>query len=217
MNKRKTTSTPVKPLPVVIHRRKNAGQIQAAKLFREFDVLFLLGPAGTGKTHAAVQLAMDSERVVITRPAVELDGERLGYLPGGPDEKLHPFMLPVLDVLRTQLGKAEAEKRFRLWEICPLAFIRGRTLDNCVAILDEAQNATRGQRKTYLTRLGKGGKMIISGDPSQSDIHGGEAFIEEVRALEAAGVAGVVWFDQSMQERSSLLKDIEGVYTKLGR
>lgn len=147
---------------------------------------------------------------------MELDGERLGYLPGGPDEKLHPFMLPVLDVLRTQLGKAEAEKRFRLWEICPLAFIRGRTLDSCVAILDEAQNATRGQRKTYLTRLGKGGKMIISGDPTQSDIHGGKAFIEEVKELERAGVAGVVWFDQSMQERSPLLADIEGVYTRLG-
>lgn len=202
--------------PVVTHRHRNAGQIEAADLFKAFDILFLLGPAGTGKTHAAVSLALNAERVIITRPAVELDGERLGYLPGGPDEKLHPFMLPVLDVLRTQLGVAEANKRFRVFEVCPLAFIRGRTLDNCVAILDEAQNATRAQRKTYLTRLGKGGKMIISGDPSQSDIRGGKAFIEEVNELERAGIAGVVRFDQSMQERSPLLEGIENVYAKLG-
>ena len=203
---------------MVTHRHRNKGQEDAAKLFREFDILFLLGPAGTGKTHAAVSLALGAERVIITRPAVELDGERLGYLPGGPDEKLHPFMLPVLDVLRTQLGVAEANKRFRVFEVCPLAFIRGRTLDNCVAILDEAQNATRAQRKTYLTRLGKGGKMIISGDPSQSDIRGGDAFVEEVKALVEAKVASVVWFDQSsgMQMRSPLLPGIENVYAKLG-
>ncbi len=186
-------------------------------MFRVFDILFLIGPAGTGKTHAAVSLALQSERVVITRPAVELDGERLGYLPGGPDEKLHPFMLPVLDVLRTQLGIVEANKRFKAFEVCPLAFIRGRTLSDCVAILDEAQNATRAQRKTYLTRLGRGGKMIISGDPSQSDIRGGgKVFLEEVAELVRAGMAGVVRFDQSMQQRSPLLEGIENVYAKLG-
>lgn len=214
MSKRRT-QPPEQPTPVVRHRQRNAGQLEAAALFREFDILFLVGPAGTGKTHAAVNLALDAERVVITRPAVELDGERLGYLPGGPDEKLHPFMLPVLDVLRTQLGAPDAAKTFKKFEVCPLAFIRGRTLDNCVAILDEAQNATRAQRKTYLTRLGKGGKMIISGDPSQSDIRGGNVFIEEVRELVDAGIAGVVWFDQSMQERSPLLAGIEKVYERL--
>lgn len=214
MSNRRPKPKPEQP-PVVTHRHRNKGQEDAARLFREFDILFLLGPAGTGKTHAAVSLALGAERVIITRPAVELDGERLGYLPGGPDEKLHPFMLPVLDVLRTQLGIAEANKRFRVFEVCPLAFIRGRTLDNCVAILDEAQNATRAQRKTYLTRLGKGGKMIISGDPSQSDIRGGDAFRAEVAALVAAGIAGVVEFDQSMQERSALLEGIENVYAKL--
>jgi phosphate starvation-inducible protein PhoH and related proteins len=225
LSKAKTTTPPENPVtPVISFPRRNEGQKLAAKLFygdpkkgiKPKDIIFLLGPAGTGKTHAAVSLAMQAEWVVITRPAKELEDESLGYLKGGLEEKLHPYMLPILDVLRTQLGKAEAEKKFLTFDVCPLAFVRGRTFSNCVAILDEAQNATRNQRKTYLTRLGKGGKMIISGDPTQSDINGGKAFIEEVTALEKAGVAGVVWFDQSMQERSPLLADIEGVYTRLG-
>ena len=216
MSKRRLAPLPkIDTPPVPRNRRKNAGQLEAEKLFREFDIIFLLGPAGTGKTHAAVSLALSAEWVFITRPAIELEGEELGFLKGGPDEKLNPYMQPILDVLRTQVGRAEADKVFKSFEICPLAFIRGRTFNNGVAIFDEAQNATRSQRKTYLTRLGKEGKMIISGDPSQSDRHNGDAFIEEVNALVDAGIAGVVWFNQSMQERNPILKQVEDVYSKL--
>ena len=143
------------------------------------DMVFAVGPAGTGKTVLAVIAAVEAlrqgqvERVVITRPAVEA-GERLGFLPGDLAEKVDPYLAPIWDALRSQLGEAnlKARRERREIEVAPLAFMRGRTLNNAFIIVDEAQNATILQMKMVLTRLGAGSRMIVTGDPSQVDLPG---------------------------------------------
>jgi phosphate starvation-inducible PhoH-like protein len=156
--------------------------IRALKDEDQFDMIFGVGPAGTGKTllavaYGAAQLALGKvERLVITRPAVEA-GERLGFLPGDLNEKIDPYLMPIWDALRETLG-VKAFERFReeqRIEVAPLAFMRGRTLRNSFVIVDEAQNASIQQMKMVLTRLGEGSRMAISGDPSQVDLKPGEA------------------------------------------
>ena len=155
--------------------------IRALKDEDQFDMVFGVGPAGTGKTllavaHGAAQLALGQiDRLVITRPAVEA-GERLGFLPGDLNEKIDPYLMPIWDALRETLG-AKAFEKFReeqRIEVAPLAFMRGRTLRNSFVIVDEAQNASIPQMKMVLTRLGEGSRMAISGDPSQVDLKPGE-------------------------------------------
>lgn len=136
------------------------------------------GPAGTGKTHLALVGALlalrrgSASRITLTRPAVEAAGEKLGFLPGDMESKVHPYLRPLHDILRMLLGRREAERRLRdnEIEVIPLAFMRGLTLARTITILDEAQNATVGQVKMLLTRLGHGGKMILTGDTKQSDL-----------------------------------------------
>ena len=143
----------------------------------ENDMLFAIGPAGTGKTYTAVALAVRAlknrwvKRIVLTRPAVEA-GENLGFLPGDLKDKLDPYLMPLYDALRDMLPPQKLLTYLEdgTIEVAPLAFMRGRTLDNAFAILDEAQNATRSQMKMFLTRMGKSAKFIVTGDITQIDL-----------------------------------------------
>jgi phosphate starvation-inducible PhoH-like protein len=143
----------------------------------EFDITFGIGPAGTGKTYLAVAAAVDAlqrsavQRIVLTRPAVEA-GERLGFLPGDLNQKVDPYLRPLYDALYDLMGYEQVHKAFerQALEIAPLAFMRGRTLNNAFVILDEAQNTTPEQMKMFLTRVGFGTKTVITGDVSQIDL-----------------------------------------------
>jgi phosphate starvation-inducible PhoH-like protein len=141
------------------------------------DMIFGIGPAGTGKTFLAVAAAVEAlkqervDRIVVTRPAVEA-GERLGYLPGDLNEKVDPYLQPIWDAFRSQMGENDlrARRERKQIEVAPLAFMRGRTLSNAFVIVDEAQNATIPQMKMVLTRLGEGSRMVVTGDPTQIDL-----------------------------------------------
>ncbi len=143
----------------------------------DLGLIFGVGPAGTGKTYLAVAVgaaelkAGKRERLIVARPAVEA-GEKLGFLPGALEEKVDPYMLPIWDALNECLGAQEVDRRKerREIEVAPLAFMRGRTLKNAFVIIDEAQNATVPQMKMVLTRLGRGSRMVVTGDPSQTDL-----------------------------------------------
>jgi len=147
------------------------------RLLRENDIVMALGPAGTGKSFLAVSVAITMlmekkvERVILSRPAVEA-GEKLGFLPGDMKEKVDPYLRPLYDALYELFGFEKIDKKIESGEIeiAPLAFMRGRTLKNCFAILDEAQNATETQIKMFLTRIGENSKLVVNGDPSQIDL-----------------------------------------------
>lgn len=156
---------------------RTANQLAYVDAMNKSDIVFALGPAGTGKTYLAVAMAVSRllagkcERIVLARPAVEA-GENLGFLPGDLEEKINPYLRPLNDALREMLDPAELEA-FRergMIELAPLAFMRGRTLNNSFIILDEAQNATNDQMLMFLTRLGFHSSCVISGDPSQTDL-----------------------------------------------
>ncbi len=168
--------------PTLATRRadlKPRSQNQAAYLdnIAEYDITFGIGPAGTGKTYLAVAAAVDAlqrsavQRIVLTRPAVEA-GERLGFLPGDLNQKVDPYLRPLYDALYDLMGFEQVHKAFerQALEIAPLAFMRGRTLNNAFVILDEAQNTTPEQMKMFLTRIGYGTKTVITGDVSQIDL-----------------------------------------------
>lgn len=161
-------------------RVKNFGQRQYVHAMKDNDITFGVGPAGTGKTYLAVAMAIaalkrgEVERIVLTRPAVEA-GESLGFLPGDLKEKVDPYLRPIYDALNGIFGADHTERLMErdVIEIAPLAYMRGRTLDNAFVILDEAQNTTNAQMKMFLTRLGFGSKMVVNGDVSQIDLpHG---------------------------------------------
>ena len=141
------------------------------------DMVFAIGPAGTGKTYTGVALAVSAlkekkvKRIILTRPAVEA-GENLGFLPGDLNEKLDPYMQPLYDALRDMIPNEKLKSYLEkgIIQIAPLAFMRGRTLDNAFVILDEAQNTTHAQMKMFLTRMGKNAKFMITGDPGQIDL-----------------------------------------------
>jgi phosphate starvation-inducible PhoH-like protein len=146
-------------------------------LILKHDLVFGIGPAGTGKTYLAMIAALHSllegkvQRIVLARPAVEA-GEALGFLPGDLEEKLLPYLRPLYDAMDEVLGPVEARKLVEtgVVEIAPLAYMRGRTLGKCFALLDEAQNTTRSQMMMFLTRLGEGSKMVVTGDLTQIDL-----------------------------------------------
>jgi len=156
---------------------KTSGQRKLFDAMRHYDVLFAIGPAGTGKTYLSVIYATSLlkenviKKIILTRPAVEA-GESLGFLPGDLKEKVDPYLQPLYDALYDSLGQETTEKLMekKTIEIAPLAYMRGRTLDDAFIILDEAQNTTKSQMKMFLTRLGKNSKMIINGDVTQIDL-----------------------------------------------
>lgn len=158
-------------------RAKTKNQRKMVKASSECDMVFAIGPAGTGKTYTAVALAVralkfkEVKRIILTRPAVEA-GENLGFLPGDLKEKLDPYLQPLYDALRDMISPEKLNSLLdnHIIQIAPLAFMRGRTLDNAFVILDEAQNTTHAQMKMFLTRMGKSAKFVITGDLSQIDL-----------------------------------------------
>jgi len=196
---------------------KTLNQRKLVELVDKNDMVFAVGPAGTGKTYTAVALAVralkakEVKRIVLTRPAVEA-GENLGFLPGDLKEKLDPYLMPLYDALRDMIP---AEKladmiEFGVIEIAPLAFMRGRTLDKAFVILDEAQNTTTMQMKMFLTRMGMTAKFVVTGDMSQVDLprkqKSGLAF--SLDALESVDGVGVIRMGASDVMRHSLVKKI---------
>ena len=186
-----------------------------------YDMIFGVGPAGTGKTllavaYGAAQLAAGAvERLVITRPAVEA-GERLGFLPGALEEKIDPYLLPIWDSLRDALGQKLSDKMREEGrvEVAPLAFMRGRTLNRAFIIVDEAQNATSAQMRMVLTRLGAGSRMVITGDPSQTDLHPREpsGLAHGLSILEGVEGIGVNRFNRADVVRHDLVARIVDAY-----
>ncbi len=158
-------------------RPRTAGQDAVAEAVERHEIVFVDGPAGTGKTFLAAALAVKflregrAERVVLTRPAVEA-GERLGFLPGSLEEKIDPYLRPLFDAIETFFTFEESARLIhdRRVEVLPLAFMRGRTLRRSFVVLDEAQNTTPAQMKMFLTRFGEGSRMIVAGDSSQHDL-----------------------------------------------
>ena len=153
-------------------------QRQFLQKIREHALTFCTGPAGAGKTHVSLAAALElleegaHDRIVLTRPAMEAGGEKIGFLPGDMEQKVDPYLRPLRDILHALLGKRQAEKRLAdgRVEVIPLSFMRGLTIDNAAMIVDEAQNTTPGQMKMILTRLGGNGRIVINGDDSQSDL-----------------------------------------------
>nr|WP_277998941.1 PhoH family protein [Moorella sulfitireducens] len=158
-------------------RPKTLGQLRYVQAMRRYDIVFGIGPAGTGKTYLAVVMAVNAlrnrsvERIVLARPAVEA-GEKLGFLPGDLQEKVNPYLRPLYDGLYDVLGMETAQKYMEknIIEVAPLAYMRGRTLDDAFIILDEAQNTTSEQMKMFLTRIGFGSRAVITGDVTQVDL-----------------------------------------------
>ncbi len=187
------------------------------------DIIFAIGPAGTGKTYTAVALAVralrnkEVKRIILTRPAVEA-GENLGFLPGDLKEKIDPYLRPLYDALEDMIP-AETLKNYletRVIEIAPMAFMRGRTLDNCYVILDEAQNSTQLQLKMFLTRMGPNAKMIITGDLSQIDLPKSHlsGLLQASKILK--NIKGISWVYLTIEDvvRHKLVKSIIVAYQK---
>lgn len=187
------------------------------------DMVFAIGPAGTGKTYTSVALAAralrdkEVKRIILTRPAVEA-GESLGFLPGDMKEKLDPYMQPLYDALRDMIPheKLEGFIEKKVIEIAPLAFMRGRTLDDAFVILDEAQNTTHSQMKMFLTRMGMNAKFIITGDPSQVDLplKQKSGLKEAMRILEEVKEIGFVHLTESDVVRHPVVRKIIGAYSR---
>ena len=188
------------------------------------DMLFAIGPAGTGKTYTAVALAVKAlkekevRKIVLTSPAVE-SGENLGFLPGDLKEKLDPYMQPLYDALRDMIPfeKLDSYIEKGIIQIAPLAFMRGRTLDNAFVILDEAQNTTHNQMKMFLTRMGKNAKFVINGDPGQIDLPRRQVSGLKEAMLTLKEVKGIafVYLDENDVIRHRLVKEIISAYKSL--
>lgn len=189
--------------------------------FKNNDLLFAIGPAGTGKTYTAIALAVKAfrskmvKRIVLTRPAVEA-GERLGFLPGDMKEKLDPYLQPLYDALHDMIPPKKLETLIEegTVQIAPLAFMRGRTLDNAVVILDEAQNATVNQLKMFLTRMGPNAKFIVTGDVTQIDLPARETsgLVYALKILKEVPDISTIFFDNRDIVRHKLVKDIIEAY-----
>lgn len=200
---------------------KTLGQRHYVTTIRKKEVVFGIGPAGTGKTYLAVVSAVAAlkegrvKRIVLTRPAVEA-GESLGFLPGDMQEKVDPYLRPLYDALNDMLGAdgvAKAQERGQI-EIAPLAYMRGRTLEDSFVILDEAQNTTSEQMKMFLTRLGPGSRMVITGDVTQIDLPKGKksGLIESQRILRNIEEIGFVQFTEQDVVRHALVQKIIEAY-----
>jgi phosphate starvation-inducible protein PhoH and related proteins len=202
-------------------RPKTVGQMRYLEAMRSYDIVLSIGPAGTGKTYLALAMAIDAlknkqvQRLILTRPAVEA-GEHLGFLPGDFQEKVDPYLRPLYDGLYDLLG-VELFQKYRergIIEVAPLAYMRGRTLDDSFVILDEGQNATSEQMKMFLTRLGFGSKAVITGDITQIDLPRGRySGLEEAPRI-LAGIEGIalVYLTEKDVVRHPLVQNIIKAY-----
>jgi len=205
-------------------KAQTANQRKMVELMGKNDMLFAIGPAGTGKTYTAVALAVKAlkekevKKIVLTRPAVE-SGENLGFLPGDLKEKLDPYMQPLYDALRDMIPFERLDSYIEkgIIQIAPLAFMRGRTLDNAFVILDEAQNTTHNQMKMFLTRMGKSAKFVINGDPGQIDLPRRQVSGLKEAMLTLKEVKGIafVHLDENDVIRHRLVKQIISAYKSL--
>ena len=196
-------------------------QSEYIKALKENEIVISLGPAGTGKSFLAVSVAVTLlmekkiERVILSRPAVEA-GEKLGFLPGDMKEKVDPYLRPLYDALYELFGADKINKKIESGEIeiAPLAFMRGRTLKNCFAILDEAQNATETQIKMFLTRIGENSKLVVNGDPSQIDLinKSQSGLIESKKLLKNLNEIKIIEFDHNDVVRHPLVSKIIRAY-----
>lgn len=207
-------------------RARNAAQDQYLRALKRYELVFGVGPAGTGKTWLAVAHAVQLmeqgavERLILSRPAVEA-GERLGFLPGDMRDKVDPYLRPIYDALHDLMDSRIVERGMQtgVIEVAPLAFMRGRTLTRACVLLDEAQNATSMQMKMFLTRLGEGSRMIVTGDPSQTDLPPGQTsgLSEAVALLSELDTVGRVTFSEADVVRHDLVRQIVGAYDRAAR
>ncbi|MFI3278089.1 MAG: PhoH family protein [Rikenellaceae bacterium] len=206
-----------------IIRARTHNQQRLVSLFATNDLLFATGPAGSGKTYTAIALAVKSlkerevKRIILTRPAVEA-GEKLGFLPGDMKEKLDPYLQPLYDALNDMIPPSKLQKYMEdgTVQIAPLAYMRGRTLDNAFVILDEAQNTTFSQIKMFLTRMGRNAKFIVTGDITQIDLpHKTDSgLLKAMDNLTGVRGIGIVEFDRRDIVRHPLVKDIVAAFER---
>ncbi len=202
---------------------RTEGQKHYIDALRRSDMIFVIGPAGTGKTYLAVAAAAEAlknkkvSRILLTRPAVEA-GERLGFLPGDLEAKIDPYLRPLYDALYDMFDTEKAQKMFerRVIEVAPLAYMRGRTLNDAFVILDEAQNTTPAQMKMFLTRMGFGSKMVVTGDITQTDLPSNQESGLRVASRILPGIAGLefVHLGKADVVRHSLVQRIIEAYEK---
>lgn len=205
-------------------RPKTPNQRKLIELTKKNDMVFAVGPAGTGKTYIGVALAVKAlkekriKRIIITRPAVEA-GENLGFLPGDLKEKLDPYMQPIYDALRDMIPAERLATYIEkgIIQIAPLAFMRGRTLDQAYVILDESQNTTHAQMKMFLTRMGKDAKFFITGDPGQIDLPRRviSGLKEALLILKNVEGVGMMYLDDSDVVRHRLVKKVVAAYKEI--
>jgi phosphate starvation-inducible protein PhoH and related proteins len=222
--------TPAEPIAtdVILHatngtpiRARTAGQSEIVEMVENKDLVFAIGPAGSGKTYTAVALAVralknkEVKRIVLCRPAVEA-GERLGFLPGDIKEKIDPYLRPLYDALQDMIpnDKLKIYMEKNIIEIAPLAYMRGRTLNNSFIILDEAQNATETQLKMLLTRMGMGSKVVVTGDRTQIDLPKSirSGLFQCIRLFESIPAIGIVYLNDKDVVRHPLIKQILKAY-----
>ena len=202
---------------------RNANQTKMVKSFAKNDLTFALGPAGTGKTYIAIALAVSAlknkqcRKIILSRPAVEA-GEKLGFLPGDMKDKIDPYLQPLYDALEDMLPPMKLKEYMEAGtiQIAPLAFMRGRTLNDAIIILDEAQNTTRHQMKMFLTRLGQNGKMIITGDTTQIDLPRTvqSGLLQALRILRGVNGIGMIEYEKKDIVRHPLVQRIVEAYEK---
>ena len=202
---------------------KTLGQKEYVKSIRENDIVFGIGPAGTGKTYIAVAMAINAfknkevSKIILARPAVEA-GERLGFLPGDLQDKVDPYLRPLYDALYDVLGRDAALrlKEKEIIEVVPLAYMRGRTLDNSFIILDEAQNTTKEQMKMFLTRMGFGSKVVVTGDVTQIDLPRGKqsGLVEATRVLNNVNGIEFCYLKDTDVVRHELVRRIINAYDR---
>jgi phosphate starvation-inducible protein PhoH and related proteins len=205
-------------------KAQSTNQRKLVESMRKNDMVFAIGPAGTGKTYVGVALAVQAlknkqvRRIILTRPAVEA-GENLGFLPGDLKEKLDPYMQPLYDALRDMIPAEKLEGYIEkgIIQIAPLAFMRGRTLDNAFVILDEGQNTTHAQMKMFLTRMGKNAKFLLTGDPGQIDLPRRtiSGLKEALLILKNVDGVGIIFLDDKDVIRHKLVKKVISAYKNI--